>query len=111
MTATSTVPVSIEIATLTGLGAQTFEGQSYPALDERNRIDQVTGSDEHHTLYMLPSAPFLPAGAITFPSAGDTDPAQRYAYTYSKMTLEQLRSAVLGARPPSISRKDSHIPA
>ncbi len=75
-----------------------FEGQSYPALDERNRIDQVTGSDEHHTLFMLPSAPFLPAGAITYPSAGNTDPAQRYAYTYTHMTLEQLRSAVLGGK-------------
>lgn len=98
VTATATVPVSIEIATLTGLGTQTFEGQSYPALDERNRIDQVTGSDEHHTLFMLPNAPFLPAGAITFPSAGDTDPSQRYAYTYSRMTLDQLRNAVLGGK-------------
>lgn len=98
VTATSTIPVQVEIATLTGLGTQTFEGQSYPALDERNRIDQVTGSDEHHTLYMLPGAPFLPAGAVTFPSAGDTDPSYRYAYTYTRMTLEQLRNAVLGRK-------------
>ena len=95
VTATSTIPVQVEIATLTGLGTQTFEGQSYPALDERNRIDQVIGSDEHHTLYMLPGAPFLPAGAVSFPSAGDTDPSYRYAYTYTRMTLEQLRNAVL----------------
>ncbi|MEF9416829.1 hypothetical protein ABXT21_12280 [Ralstonia sp. SM1864_UCD524_TZ4] len=98
VTATSTIPVQVEIATLTGLGTQTFEGQSYPALDERNRIDQVTGSDEHHTLYMLPGAPFLPAGAVSFPSAGDTDPSYRYAYTYTRMTLEQLRNAVLGRK-------------
>lgn len=98
VTATSTIPVQVEIATLTGLGTQTFEGQSYPALDERNRIDQVTGSDEHHTLYMLPGAPFLPAGAVSFPSAGDTDPSYRYAYTYTRMTLEQLRNAVLGGK-------------
>ncbi len=43
---------------------------------------------------MLPNAPYLPAGAITFPSAGDVDPQQRYAYTYAAMTLEQLRSAI-----------------
>ena len=36
VTATSTIPVQVEIATLTGLGTQTFEGQSYPALDERS---------------------------------------------------------------------------
>jgi len=95
VTATSTIPVQVEIATLTGLGTQTFEGQSYPALDERNRIDQVIGSDEHHTLYMLSGAPFLPAGAVSFPSAGDTDPSYRYVYTYTRMTLEQLRNAVL----------------
>jgi hypothetical protein len=94
VTATTTVPVEVEIATITGQGQQVFEGQSYTALDVRNRIDQVLGSDQHHTLYMLPNAPYLPAGAITYPSAGDTDPQQRYAYTYAPMTLEQLRSAI-----------------
>lgn len=95
VTATSTVPLEVHIATLTGLGSQTFEGQSYPALDVRNRIDQVLGSDQHHALYMLSSAPFLPAGAVTHPSTGDTDPAQRYVYTYTRMTLEQLRDTAM----------------
>ncbi|MGE1004611.1 hypothetical protein [Ralstonia pseudosolanacearum] len=97
-TASFVAPVEVDVATVTGLGAQTFEGQSYTALDVRNRIDQVLNSDQHHTLYMLPNAPYLPAGAITFPSAGDTGPQQRYAYTYAAMTLEQLRSAVVGGK-------------
>ncbi|QCX51531.1 hypothetical protein [Ralstonia pseudosolanacearum] len=97
-TASVVAPVTVNVATVTGLGAQTFEGQSYTALDVRNRIDQVLNSDQHHTLYMLPNAPYLPAGAITFPSAGDTDPQQRYAYTYAAMTLEQLRSAIVGGK-------------
>ncbi|MFV8605743.1 hypothetical protein ACNRDG_15725 [Ralstonia pseudosolanacearum] len=97
-TASFVAPVEVDVATVTGLGAQTFEGQSYTALDVRNRIDQVLNSDQHHTLYMLPNAPYLPAGAITFPSAGDADPQQRYAYTYAAMTLEQLRSAVVGGK-------------
>ncbi|MEZ0189026.1 hypothetical protein AB9X41_07285 [Ralstonia solanacearum] len=97
-TASFAAPIEADIATVTGLGAQTFEGQSYTALDVRNRIDQVLNSDQHHTLYMLPNAPYLPAGAITFPSAGDADPQQRYAYTYAAMTLEQLRSAILSGK-------------
>lgn len=97
-TASFVAPVEVDVATVTGLGAQTFEGQSYTALDVRNRIDQVLNSDQHHTLYMLPNAPYLPAGAITFPSAGDADPQQRYAYTYAAMTLEQLRSAIVGGK-------------
>ncbi|GCB03500.1 hypothetical protein [Ralstonia sp. SET104] len=92
VTATSTVPVEVDIVSLSGAGAQTLEGQAYPALDVRNRIDQITGSDQHHMLYMLAGAPFLPAGAKTY---ADTDPEHRYAYTYTRMTLEQLRDAVL----------------
>lgn len=95
VTATSTLPFEVDIVSLTGTGTQTLEGQSYPALDVRNRIDQIMGSDQHHALYMLPGAPFLPAGAKTYPTGADTDPEQRYAYTYTRMTLEQLRDAVL----------------
>lgn len=98
VTATSTLPVEVNIATLTSLGDQPFEGQSYPALDVHNRVDQILGSDEHHALYMLPSAPFLPAGAISYPSAGDKDPQVRYAYTYKRMTLEQLRTAMINGQ-------------
>lgn len=92
VTATSTVPFEVDIVSLTGMDPQTLEGQSYPALDVRNRIDQIMGSDQHHMLYMLAGAPFLPAGAKTY---ADTDPEHRYAYTYTRMTLEQLRDAVL----------------
>lgn len=98
VTASWTAPVEVDIAALTGQGTQPFEGQSYPALDVQTRIAQVTGSNEHHALYMLPNAPFLPAGSMTYPAAGDPDPVQRYAYTYARMTLEQLRSAILAGK-------------
>lgn len=57
VTASFVAPVEVDVATVTGLGSQTFEGQSYTALDVRNRIDQVLNSEQHHTLYMLPNAP------------------------------------------------------
>lgn len=94
VSAAVSVPVSVYVADLTGQGAQVFEGQAYAALDVRNRVDQLLNSDQHHTLYMLPNAPYLPAGAITYPSAGDIDPQIRYAYTYAAMSLEQLRDAL-----------------
>ncbi|WKZ85396.1 hypothetical protein N5B55_00115 [Ralstonia pickettii] len=95
VTASTTVPVEVTVATITGAGAQSFEGQSYSGLDVHA---QIAGIDQHHALFMLPNAPFLPAGAISYPSVGDTDPQQRYAYTYSPMTLEQLRTAIISGK-------------
>lgn len=94
VSASAIAPVaSVAIATITGLGQQVFEGQPYAALDVRNRVDQVLNSDQHHALYLLPNAPYLPAGAITYPANG-TGSQERYAYTYAAMTLEQLTAAL-----------------
>lgn len=98
LTTTGPIPVSAIVATLTGAGSQSFEGQSYPTVEVRSRIDQITGSDKHQTAYMLPDAQFLPAGAVTHPASDSADAVQRYAYTYLRMSLEQLREAALAGK-------------
>lgn len=110
LTTSGPVPISAILATLTGTGVQPFEGQSYPSVDVRSRIDQIVGSDKQQTLYMLPDAQFLPAGAVTHPATGSAGQVQRYAYSYLRMTLEQLRDVAVAGKvdyvgPPKEERQ------
>lgn len=85
------VPVQVDVVDVAGLGTQSFDGNAYPAIDVRNSKNFFFGEGEqHHTVYLHPQTPVLPAGAVTYAKPGSGGSDRRYRFDYAATSLSDL---------------------